>query len=171
MCGIDSITQPSPTGAKPNTRRLRVTPRWGWDRVVIHDSQGGALGYGVIAPLARNIIHPGGTPPPNPWNGPMIAPSPHKTICPNGAKPCSLGQRPRTTPPTHSPSPNGAKPNTRRLRVAPRWGWGWHDIRRTQGGALGSRGNALGNLSAISWCMPAPPATVWNYWKETAISA
>lgn len=71
---------PSPNGAKPNARRTtRVTPRWGLGYFHVPGPRGDAPGYRVDAPLAR------------------------KNLRTKGAKPCSLGQRPRT---------ERAKPNT-----------------------------------------------------------
>jgi hypothetical protein len=59
---------------------------------------------------------------------------------PNGAQPCSPGQRPGNGQPTYFPSPNGAKPNTRRTgRVTPRWGLENFVASLTRGDAPGYR--------------------------------
>jgi hypothetical protein len=79
---------PSPNGAKPNPRIARVTPRWGLIVSGWAETRGNAPGYRVDAPLARK----------NPRT--------------KGAKPVSLGQRPRIAPPSHLSSPERAKPNT-----------------------------------------------------------
>ena len=78
---------PSPNGAKPTRGNVWVTPRWGLMVCGWSTTRGDAPGYGADAPLARK----------NPRT--------------KGAKPVSLGQRPRNSPPSHSSSPERAKPN------------------------------------------------------------
>ena len=78
---------PSPNGAKPTRGNVWVTPRWGLIVSGWAESRGDAPGYRVNAPLARK----------NPRT--------------KGAKPVSLGQRPRNSPPSHPSSPERAKPN------------------------------------------------------------
>ena len=78
----------SPNGEKPIARHVWVTPRWGLKYFVAFRTRGDAPGYRVDAPLARKIF------------------------CTKGAKPHSLGQRPRFNAPPFIPSPERAKPNT-----------------------------------------------------------
>ena len=94
MCGIEFMTP----------RREGVTPRWGLDYSGDVDSQGVALGYGVNAPLARK------SPDVNHFPGVRkmvrINDSIFRTI---GAKPVSLGQRPRNQTTQPIPSPERAE--------------------------------------------------------------
>ena len=118
---------PSPNGAKPNIpRAARVTPRWGLKSFGVSDPRGEAPGYRVDAPLARKIHRFGD---PNRLGGAnqsaisrtngadlVINSRTNGTDLvinsrTNGAKPDSPGHRPGSTAPTHSSSPNGAKPN------------------------------------------------------------
>ncbi len=106
----------SPNGARPNTRRLSVPPRWGWGCLGAHGpqgdalrTQGDALGYRVVAPLARRYNHTNGT---RIIPGSIVA-KPNtlrQRPCPNGAKPCNPGHRPGTTASVHESSPTGPKP-------------------------------------------------------------
>lgn len=68
-------------------RPHRVTPRWGLEYFRVPGPRGDAPGYRVDAPLARNSLRT------------------------KGAKPHSLGQRPRSNALPFIPSPERAKPN------------------------------------------------------------
>ena len=79
----------------------------------------------------------------SPEQHPGSVPFARVIIGPNGARPGNPVHHPGTTAPVHEFSPNGARPNTRRLSVPPRWGWGCL-------GAHGPQGDAL-RTQAMPW--------------------
>jgi hypothetical protein len=111
--GIDSMRIYATTSATPNGDR--VLPFQGVDDLFGMSSQGDALGYRVLAPLARKtnkywigyqISSPKGMEFTNPGrcDGKMI----NIAMSPDGAKFASPGQRPGNTT-NKSPSPAGAQ--------------------------------------------------------------